>query len=114
MKFILIFCSEVEQSLAGLIADRATDEVVEALTRYRRGMGIPDSPSIHFEDAETPDVVRSRSSQDPMGFVKIRDLDLPRHEIDSPTVNIKQKEFFFSTNSTFFRLFILSSTFLFI
>lgn len=53
----------MEQTLAGLIADRATDEVVEALTRYRRGLGIADSPSIHFEDAETPDVVRSRSSQ---------------------------------------------------
>lgn len=81
----VIHCSEVEQSLAGLIADRATDEVVEALTRYRRGLGIADSPSIHFEDAETPDVVRSRSSQDSKGFVQIRDLDL-RHVVDSPTV----------------------------
>lgn len=53
----------MEQTLAGLIADRATDEVVEALTRYRRGLGISDSPSIHFEVNETPDVVRSRSSQ---------------------------------------------------
>lgn len=49
--------------MAGLIADRATDEVVEALTRYRRGLGIADSPSIHFEDVDAPDVVRSRSSQ---------------------------------------------------
>ncbi len=55
--------SEVEQSLAGLISDRATDEVVEALTRYRRGLGISDSPSMHFDDHQTPDVVRSRSSQ---------------------------------------------------
>lgn len=85
--FFFVIHSEVEQSLAGLIADRATDEVVEALTRYRRGLGISDSPSIHFEDAETPDVVRSRSNQDPMGFVQIRDLDLPRHMAESPTVS---------------------------
>lgn len=91
----MIHCSEVEQSLAGLIADRATDEVVEALTRYRRGLGIADSPSIHFEDAETPDVVRSRSSQDSMGFVQIRDLDLPRHVVDSPTVS----NFYIDSNS---------------
>lgn len=91
----MIHCSEVEQSLAGLIADRATDEVVEALTRYRRGLGIADSPSIHFEDAETPDVVRSRSSQDSMGFVQIRDLDLPRHVVDSPTVS----HFYIDSNS---------------
>ena len=55
-----IFCSEVEQSMAGLISDRATDEVLEALTRYKRGMGIPDSPNTTFELA--PDIVRSRSS----------------------------------------------------
>lgn len=60
--FVSIY-SEVEQSLAGLISDRATDEVVEALTRYRRGLGISDSPSMHFDDHQTPDVVRSRSSQ---------------------------------------------------
>jgi leucine-rich repeat-containing protein 16 len=53
-------CSEVEQSLAGLISDRATDEVLEALTRYKRGMGIPDSPNTTLELA--PDIVRSRSS----------------------------------------------------
>lgn len=59
--FILnYFFSEVEQSLAGLISDRATDEVLEALTRYKRGMGIPDSPNIAHNDA--PDIVRSRSS----------------------------------------------------
>ncbi|CAH1728951.1 unnamed protein product [Chironomus riparius] len=52
--------SEVEQSLAGLISDRATDEVLEALTRYKRGMGIPDSPNTTHN--ETPDIVRSRSS----------------------------------------------------
>lgn len=62
LNFVLIH-SEVEQSLAGLISDRATDEVVEALTRYRRGLGISDSPSMHFDDHQTPDVVRSRSSQ---------------------------------------------------
>lgn len=58
-----IFYSEVEQSLAALISDRATDEVVDALTRYRRGLGITDSPSMHFEDPQTPDVVRSRTSR---------------------------------------------------
>lgn len=50
----------MEQSLAGLISDRATDEVLEALTRYKRGMGIPDSPNTTHN--ETPDIVRSRSS----------------------------------------------------
>lgn len=63
LKNFVPICSEVEQSLAGLISDRATDEVVEALTRYRRGLGISDSPSMHFDDHQTPDVVRSRSSQ---------------------------------------------------
>lgn len=53
----------MEQSLAGLISDRATDEVVDALTRYRRGLGITDSPSMHLEDPQTPDIVRSRSNQ---------------------------------------------------
>lgn len=33
LSFLWIY-SEVEQSLASAIADRATDEVVEALTRY--------------------------------------------------------------------------------
>lgn len=55
-------CSEVEQSLAGLISDRATDEVLEALTRYKRGLGIPDSPNNTLNDSLTPDIVRSRSS----------------------------------------------------
>lgn len=54
--------SEVEQSLAGLISDRATDEVLEALTRYKRGMGIPDSPNTTLNDSLPPDIVRSRSS----------------------------------------------------
>lgn len=56
------FYSEVEQSLAGLISDRATDEVLEALTRYKRGMGIPDSPNTTLNDSLAPDIVRSRSS----------------------------------------------------
>jgi len=54
--------SEVEQTLAGLISDRATDEVLEALTRYKRGMGIPDSPNNTLNDSLPPDIVRSRSS----------------------------------------------------
>ena len=59
--FISYF-SELEQSLAGLIADRATDEVLEALTRYKRGLGIPDSPNNTLNNQITPDIVRSRSS----------------------------------------------------
>lgn len=59
---ILAICSEVEQSMAGLISDRATDEVLEALTRYKRGMGIPDSPNTTLNDSLAPDIVRSRSS----------------------------------------------------
>lgn len=64
MFFFVLFCycSEVEQSLAGLISDRATDEVLEALTRYKRGLGIPDSPNNTLNDSLTPDIVRSRSS----------------------------------------------------
>ncbi|KAL7021134.1 hypothetical protein ACKWTF_011771 [Chironomus riparius] len=72
--------SEVEQSLAGLISDRATDEVLEALTRYKRGMGIPDSPNTTHN--ETPDIVRSRSSHDSVGD---HHIDLQRHGIGSPT-----------------------------
>lgn len=71
--------SEVEQSLAGLISDRATDEVLEALTRYKRGMGIPDSPN---NTHETPDIVRSRSSHDSVGD---HHIDFQRHGIGSPT-----------------------------
>ncbi|KAG5672565.1 hypothetical protein PVAND_002682 [Polypedilum vanderplanki] len=71
--------SELEQSLAGLISDRATDEVLEALTRYKRGMGIPDSPNTSHE---TPDIVRSRSSHDSVGD---HHIDFHRHGIGSPT-----------------------------
>lgn len=54
--------SEIEQSLAAAISDRATDEVLEALTRYRRGLGIAESPSVLLDEPQTPDIVRSRSS----------------------------------------------------
>lgn len=84
----ICYCSEVEQNLANLIADRATDEVIEALTRYRRGLDISDNKIVHMDSAETPDIVRSRSSQDSMGFLKIRDSDLPHHVLDSPTVSL--------------------------
>lgn len=96
--------------MAGLISDRATDEVVDALTRYRRGLGISDSPSMHLDDPQTPDVVRSRSNQvclfysniflclfmvffffassqqDTMDYTPLRTLDI-RYELDSPTVS---------------------------
>lgn len=85
--FFVLICSEVEQSLAISISDRATDEVIEALTRCRRGLDISDSQTVSFDTAETPDIVRSRSSQDSMGFVQIRDLDLPHRNLDSPTVS---------------------------
>lgn len=85
--YFSIDCSEVEQSLAISISDRATDEVIEALTRCRRGLDISDSQTVSFDNAETPDIVRSRSSQDSMGFVQIRDLDLPHRNLDSPTVS---------------------------
>lgn len=58
----LINSSEIEQSLAAAISDRATDEVLEALTRYRRGLGIADSPSVMLDEPQTPDIVRSQSS----------------------------------------------------
>ncbi|XP_059613846.1 F-actin-uncapping protein LRRC16A isoform X3 [Phlebotomus argentipes] len=82
--------SEVEQALAGVIADRATDEVVEALTRYRRGLGIADSPHLTYDDLNTPDVLRSRSNQnfkDSMGLMSLEThgLDLPKLGLDSPT-----------------------------
>lgn len=62
--FLCLFlsCSEIEQSLAAAISDRATDEVLEALTRYRRGLGIAESPSVLLDEPQTPDIVRSRSS----------------------------------------------------
>ncbi|XP_033250959.1 F-actin-uncapping protein LRRC16A-like isoform X4 [Drosophila miranda] len=53
---------EIEQTLAAAISDRATDEVLEALTRFRRGMGIAESPSVLLDEPQTPDIVRSRSS----------------------------------------------------
>lgn len=79
--------SEVEQSMASLISDRATDEVLEALTRYKRGLGISDSPHSFIEDPQTPDTTRSRSSQgsDGVGQFEIRGLDLPKLGLDSPT-----------------------------
>lgn len=58
---ILNKISEIEQSLACIISDRATDEVVEALTRYQKGMSVSDS-SYMLSDTLTPDVIR-RSSQ---------------------------------------------------
>lgn len=127
--FIFLFFfsySEVEQSLAALISDRATDEVVDALTRYRRGLGITDSPSMHFEDPQTPDVVRSRTSrivgvylrhftdssvsyffyrtfQDTMDFVPLRTLDLS--QLDSPTVSFSK--IIYLTMGLLFVLFLL-------
>lgn len=59
---LFLSCSEIEQSLAAAISDRATDEVLEALTRYRRGLGIAESPSVLLDEPQTPDIVRSRSS----------------------------------------------------
>lgn len=58
----MYFNSEIEQTLAAIISDRATDEVLDALTRYRRGLGISDSPSVLLNEPQTPDIVRSRSS----------------------------------------------------
>ncbi|XP_058466445.1 F-actin-uncapping protein LRRC16A isoform X4 [Malaya genurostris] len=79
--------SEVEQSLASLISDRATDEVLDALSRYKRGLEITDSPHSFIEDAQTPDIARSRSSQGSGEVVHFesRGLDLPKLGLDSPT-----------------------------
>ncbi|KAI9583698.1 hypothetical protein GQX74_005446 [Glossina fuscipes] len=79
--------SEIEQSLAATISDRATDEVLEALTRYRRGLGIADSPSILLDEPQTPDIVRSRSSHDTDGIVirPGRGSILPKLGLESPT-----------------------------
>ena len=55
--------SELEQSMASLISDRATDEVLEALTRYKRGLRLSDSPHSFIEDLQTPEATRSRSNQ---------------------------------------------------
>ena len=62
ISIVLFTSSEIEQSLAAAISDRATDEVLEALTRYRRGLGIAESPSVLLDEPQTPDIVRSRSS----------------------------------------------------
>ncbi|XP_067631697.1 F-actin-uncapping protein LRRC16A isoform X3 [Eurosta solidaginis] len=78
---------EIEQSLAASISDRATDEVLEALTRYRRGLGIADSPSVLLDEPQTPDIVRSRSSHDADGLIMRpgRVSVLPKMGLESPT-----------------------------
>ncbi|KAI8037309.1 hypothetical protein M5D96_010060 [Drosophila gunungcola] len=79
---------EIEQSLAAAISDRATDEVLEALTRYRRGMGIAESPSVLLDEPQTPDIVRSRSSHDADGLIIRpggRGSILPKLGLESPT-----------------------------
>ncbi|XP_030374921.1 F-actin-uncapping protein LRRC16A isoform X2 [Scaptodrosophila lebanonensis] len=80
---------EIEQSLAATISDRATDEVLEALTRYRRGLGISESPSVMLlDEPQTPDIVRSRSSHDADGLIIRpggRGSILPKLGLDSPT-----------------------------
>ncbi|KAH8389238.1 hypothetical protein KR200_004902, partial [Drosophila serrata] len=81
---------EIEQSLAAAISDRATDEVLEALTRYRRGMGIAESPSVLLDEPQTPDIVRSRSSHDADGLIIRpggRGSILPKLGLESPTVS---------------------------
>ncbi|TMW54553.1 hypothetical protein DOY81_000347 [Sarcophaga bullata] len=79
--------NEIEQSLAASISDRATDEVLEALTRYRRGLGIADSPSVMLDEPQTPDIVRSQSSHDTDGLIirPGRGSILPKLGIESPT-----------------------------
>ncbi|XP_021699947.1 F-actin-uncapping protein LRRC16A isoform X3 [Aedes aegypti] len=79
--------SELEQSMASMISDRATDEVLEALTRYKKGLCLSDSPHSFIEDPQTPDTKRSRSSQDSDigGQFEMRGLDLPKLGLDSPT-----------------------------
>ncbi|XP_026842617.1 F-actin-uncapping protein LRRC16A isoform X3 [Drosophila persimilis] len=79
---------EIEQTLAAAISDRATDEVLEALTRYRRGMGIAESPSVLLDEPQTPDIVRSRSSHDADGLIIRpggRGSILPKLGLESPT-----------------------------
>lgn len=65
VNFITNIYSEIEQSLAALISDRATDEVLDALTRYRRGLGIADMPSVHLaiKSRTNLDVLKHDSSQ---------------------------------------------------
>ncbi|KAL5287829.1 crml-1 family protein [Megaselia abdita] len=79
--------SEIEQSLSVAIQERATDEVLEALTRYRRGLGISDSPSVLLDEPQTPDIVRSRSSHDADGFMIgiSKGMNLPHLGLESPT-----------------------------
>ncbi|XP_034654912.1 mucin-5AC isoform X10 [Drosophila subobscura] len=80
--------NEIEQTLAAAISDRATDEVLEALTRYRRGMGISESPSVLLDEPQTPDIVRSRSSHDADGLIIRpggRGSILPKLGLESPT-----------------------------
>ncbi|KPU76525.1 uncharacterized protein Dana_GF11698, isoform H [Drosophila ananassae] len=80
--------TEIEQSLAAAISDRATDEVLEALTRYRRGLGIAESPSVLLDEPQTPDIVRSRSSHDADGLIIRpggRGSILPKLGLESPT-----------------------------
>ncbi|XP_023177860.2 F-actin-uncapping protein LRRC16A isoform X3 [Drosophila hydei] len=79
---------EIEQSLAAAISDRATDEVLEALTRYRRGHGISESPSVLLDEPQTPDIVRSRSSHEAEGLIIRpggRGSVLPKLGLESPT-----------------------------
>lgn len=48
-----------------MISDRAIEEVLEALKRYRCGLGINENTSttgLLNEDGQTPDIVRSRSN----------------------------------------------------
>lgn len=54
--------SEIEQNLASIISDRATDEVLEALTRYKRGLGLPENESPYDDSIFGSDIVRSQSS----------------------------------------------------
>ncbi|XP_055602559.1 F-actin-uncapping protein LRRC16A isoform X2 [Uranotaenia lowii] len=78
--------SEVEQAMASLISDRVTDEVLDALTRYKRGTNTMDSPHSLADDPQTPDT-RSRSSQgsDSLVHFGTRGLDLPKMGLNSPT-----------------------------
>ncbi|XP_052893735.1 F-actin-uncapping protein LRRC16A isoform X2 [Anopheles moucheti] len=79
--------SEVEQSLASLISDRATDEVLEALTRYRKGLGIAEGPLSYTDDLHSLDGSKHNSSQstEPIANFELRGLDLPKLGLDSPT-----------------------------
>uniref|UniRef100_A0A182JPL6 CARMIL_C domain-containing protein n=1 Tax=Anopheles christyi TaxID=43041 RepID=A0A182JPL6_9DIPT len=79
--------SEVEQSLASLISDRATDEVLEALTRYRKGQGIAEGPLSYTDDLHSLDGSKHNSSQstEPIANFELRGLDLPKLGLDSPT-----------------------------